>query len=196
MENGIIILAAGNSSRLGRPKQLLSYKGKSLLEIATEAANGTGANAIVTVLGAYADEISATHQQAGINYVINERWEKGMSASIHAGLAEILRLNPAVENVMITVSDQAFLTTAILMQLIAEKQQTDYPIIASKYGNTIGTPVLFNKKYFTDLMNLTGDTGAKHLIQQHPNEVTTISFEKGDIDIDTEADYDNLTKQQ
>ncbi|TCC90143.1 nucleotidyltransferase family protein [Pedobacter frigiditerrae] len=196
MENGIIILAAGSSSRLGKPKQLLSYKGKSLLEIATEAAIGTGAKAIVTVLGAYADEISATHQQAGINYVMNERWENGMSTSIHAGLAELLKLNPATENVMIMVSDQAFLTTATLMQLVEEKQHTEYHIIASKYGNTIGTPVLFNKKYFTALMNLSGDTGAKHLIQQHPKDVGTISFEKGDIDIDTEADYDNLTKQQ
>ncbi|WP_316784559.1 nucleotidyltransferase family protein [Pedobacter frigiditerrae] len=196
MDNGIIILAAGNSSRLGKPKQLLSYKGKSLLEIATEAAIGTGVSAIVTVLGAYADEISAAHQRSNINYFINESWEKGMSTSIQAGLAELLKLNPAMENVIITVSDQAFLTAETLMQLIAEKEHTAYHIIASKYRNTIGTPVLFNKKYFTDLMNLTGDTGAKHLIKHHPNEVKSISFEKGFIDIDTEADYDNLTKQQ
>jgi len=196
MENGIIILAAGNSSRLGKPKQLLTYKGKSLLEIATEAAKGTGSASIVTVLGAYADEISVAHQQSNVNYVINENWEKGMSTSIHAGLTELLKLNPAIENVIITVSDQAFLTAETLMQLIAEKEHTAYHIIASKYGNTIGTPVLFNKKYFTALMNLTGDTGAKHIIKQHPNEVTSISFEKGNIDIDTEADYNNLTKQQ
>ena len=196
MENGIIILAAGNSSRLGKPKQLLIHGDKSLLEIATEAALGTGAATIVTVLGAYADEILATHQQSNLNYVINESWEKGMSTSINAGLAQLLKLSPAVENVIIMVSDQAFLKSSTLMQLITKKQQTDHHIIASQYGNTIGTPVLFNKKYFKDLMNLSGDTGAKHMIKQHPNDVATVTFEKGDIDIDTEADYLNLTKQQ
>ncbi|RZK53594.1 MAG: nucleotidyltransferase family protein [Pedobacter sp.] len=196
MENGIIILAAGNSSRLGKPKQLLTFQGKSLLQIATEAAIETEANAIVTVLGAFAKEIFAAHQHPHINYIINESWEKGMSTSINAGLVELLRLNPALDNVIIMVADQAFLSSSILTQLIAKKEQTQYPIIASNYGNTIGTPVLFNKKYFAALMNLIGDTGAKHLLQQHPNEVATINFEKGLIDIDTEADYDNLTKQK
>lgn len=191
-----MILAAGNSSRLGKPKQLLSYKGKSLLQIATEAAIGTGAKYIVTVLGAHAEEILATYDYPDINYVINESWEKGMATSINAGLAELLRLCPNMEHVIITVADQAFLSPSILLELITMQGRSKDPIIASKYGDTIGTPVLFHKKYFTALMNLTGDIGAKHLIRQHPAEVSTITFDKGHIDIDTAADYQNLIKLQ
>lgn len=195
MSTGIIILAAGNSSRLGNPKQLLSFRGNTLLAATIEAAERTSCAPIVLVLGAYAQEILATVQTLDINYVINKSWEDGMSSSIRAGLAKIIEMEPETENVIIAVSDQPFITPDIFHALLENLEKTDKHIVASQYAQTVGTPALFNKKYFGQLMALEGNSGAKHILTQYVDDVSTIPFELGHIDIDTETDYKNLTDQ-
>lgn len=196
MSTGIIILAAGNSSRLGSPKQLLSFMGCTLLETIVSAATRTSFAPIVLVLGAYAEDILIANPKLNVNYVINQSWEHGMSSSIVAGLKKIIELEPSIENVIITVADQPFITTAVLEALLENLENTGKNIIASKYAHTLGTPVLFNKKYFGQLMSLEGNSGAKQLLNLYPDDVSAIRFDLGHIDIDTETDFKNLTEKQ
>lgn len=196
MDTGMIILAAGNSSRLGQPKQLLTYQGKTLLTIVSEEALKTSYRPIIVVLGAYADEISKAHRDPQISYVVNDNWQAGMASSIFTGLTALLDKNKALENVIIAVADQVFITARIFENLTENYQLTSKGIVASSYGETEGTPVLFNKKYFAQLLQLNGNMGAKKILAENPSDMSTVSFEKGHIDIDTATDYHNLNQNQ
>ncbi|CAH0272934.1 Nicotine blue oxidoreductase [Pedobacter sp. Bi27] len=196
MKTGIIILAAGSSSRLGRPKQLLDYKGKTLLQTIINEALETSCRPVITVLGANAKEIASQHQHDQVNFVINESWENGMASSIVAGLSAIIRNNSEIESIIIAVADQAFIKMSNFNNLIEKQKETGKNIIASTYSETIGTPVLFKKDYFEALLSLTGAEGAKKILKQYPQDVETVVFEHGEIDIDTETDYNNLISQQ
>jgi len=191
MNTGIIILAAGNSSRLGRPKQLLKFKDKTLIEWTIKAALETHFQPVLVILGAFADQIREK-LPAEIQFIINEHWQEGMASSIAAGLAEILRQLPDLENVIIMVSDQAFINSKVLLELQEKHISSKKGIIASRYVQTTGTPVLFNKQYFSELLSLTGNNGAKSMLKLHDNDVETVAFAMGNIDIDTETDYHNL----
>ena len=191
MNTGIIILAAGNSSRLGRPKQLLLFEDKSLMDRTIEAAYGTPFEPILVVLGAFADQIQPM-LPTEVQTITNQRWQEGMASSIASGLTKILALKPDLENIIITVSDQAFINPNILLALQDKQISTKKGIIASSYVQTTGTPALFNKKYFPQLLSLTGNNGAKSMLKLHDNDVETVAFELGNIDIDTETDYHNL----
>ncbi|NTE02040.1 nucleotidyltransferase family protein [Agrobacterium tumefaciens] len=194
MDTGIVILAAGNSSRLGRPKQLLKFKQKTLIEHTINAALQTSFQPIIVVLGAYADEIQEKISTE-VNLLINKNWSEGMSSSITAGVAALIKQSPLLENIIIAVSDQAFITAEIFHALKQKQISTKKAIIASTYAKTTGTPVLFNKQYFPQLLSLTGNSGAKSMLKLHHNDVETVAFAMGNIDIDTETDYHNLIKQ-
>ncbi len=195
MDTGIVILAAGGSGRLGKPKQLLTYQDKTFLEIVSDAALETGFKPVVVVLGAYADDILKQQKQPGITYIVNDSWQDGMSSSISAGISAILGKQKDLENIIIAVADQVFITSKVFESLVEKQAKTGKNIIASSYAQTVGTPALFNKKYFDQLISLNGDTGAKNILMQHPDDTETITFEEGNIDIDTETDYNNLIKR-
>ncbi|MFC4211254.1 NTP transferase domain-containing protein [Pedobacter lithocola] len=192
MNTAIIILAAGNSSRLGKPKQLLKYKEQTLLQIVTEAALTTQFHPVIVVLGAYANEIKALHNHPDVIYILNEQWESGMSSSIGIGINEVLKDFPDTENAIITVADQAHITADVFTALYKKHQTDNKSIVTSSYSKTTGTPTLFNKKYFSKLVNLQGSVGAKDLIKQNIDDTASVPFELGSIDIDTESDYKNL----
>ena len=196
MNTGIIILAAGSSSRLGRSKQSLLFNGKTLLQNTIDESAKSTLGPIIVVLGANAEELKNSHQFNMAKAIINQYWRKGMTTSIRAGLKSMLEKNSNVEDVIITVSDQPFLNNKIFKALNTRKEQTQKSIIASDYAQTMGVPALFNKKFFDQLMDLKGEDGAKKLFELYPSEIATISFENGNIDIDTEEDYKNLLNQQ
>ncbi|WP_294303084.1 nucleotidyltransferase family protein [uncultured Chryseobacterium sp.] len=191
MENktAIIILAAGNSSRLGEPKQLLHYQGKTLLRhTADEALLIT--EKVVVVTGEEHPQI--TEQITGLHHIRNENWSGGMASSLKVGLEETLQCFPETEQIIFTVCDQPFITASVFKALIDKKNTSPKGIVASAYADTLGVPVLFSSAYTQKLLNLNGQEGARKLIQQHKDDTDSVLFEKGYWDIDTPEDYKKL----
>lgn len=186
------MLAAGASVRLGSPKQNLDFQGQTLLQHAVQAALQSGCVPIVVVLGAKASELRPQLNFPEITIVENPEWEEGMGSSIRHGVATLLQAVPDLDSVVLMPCDQPFVSGKLLHQLVGEKEKNFKKIIACAYQDTIGTPVLFDKQYFPDLLNLEGAQGAKKLLFQYPEEVATISFELGGFDIDTPTDYQTL----
>ena len=188
---GVVILAAGASSRMGKPKQLLEYDEKNLLQNTIDAAKGSAANSVIVVLGANADLISKEIDATTI-HIENKDWEEGMASSIRTGLDALLKLTPATDAVIFLVCDQPHISPGVINELISSQRNTGKPIVTCNYGETIGPPALFHKSLFHQLMQIKGDTGARKIIQQHSDDVATVLFTKGKIDIDTNEDYQAL----
>ena len=192
---GIIILAAGNSSRLGQPKQLLRYKDDTLLQHIIKEASLVEESVVIVVTGANHELIEKEIDSSKIETVFNRDWELGMSSSISTGLNKALQLFPEIEKCVFSVCDQPFVSHLIFENLITKYHETRKGIVASSYAGTLGTPVLFDKKYFDELLYLKGQEGAKKIINRYLDDTASIPFEKGDIDIDTEEDYNKLISE-
>ena len=189
-----IILAAGQSSRLGQPKQLLKYQNKTLLQHAIDTAKQSSVQSILVVLGSSADTILKETDTTGISVIINDDWQSGMASGILCGVKELQTLDVTIDGAILMVCDQPFVTPDLLNSLMGKQKETGKPIIASQYGDTIGTPALFHKQFFPELMELKEDRGAKKIMMQNNNLLTTIFFPQGSIDIDTIGDYEALGK--
>lgn len=189
---GIIILAAGESKRLGSPKQLVAYKDKTLLQHVMDEAAKVDETAVVVVFGAFKDNLLDAHTTEHIIAGINEDWATGMASSIQTGLRRLEQNYTDLEGVIIAVCDQPFLSSAVFEELIAQHKKSFKGIVASAYADTLGTPVFLDKKYFEELMMLTGDDGAKRILASHEDDVAQIDFEKGKIDIDTPKDLEAM----
>lgn len=196
MHCGIVILAAGSSSRLGEPKQMLPYKGKSLLWQAAHTALSTGLQPLVVVLGAGYDAIRKELQGMKLQVVENQHWAEGMSGSVKAGLTAALELDPKLDAVIFMVCDQPYVNKEVLDELVKTKVSTGKAIVASRYHNNLGTPALFTRGVFAALLELEGDTGARKLIKQRELDVAVVDFPQGAIDIDTKNDYDLFLQEE
>ncbi len=190
----VIILAAGRSSRLGSPKQLLSYQGKNLLQHSIDAARESQAGPVIVVLGSDMAKITANVDPACVTIVENPDWETGMASSIVCGINSVKKLYPDTESVILMVCDQPFVNAKLLQELIKKQIENDSSIVASSYANIQGTPALFHKKHFDELSALKGDTGARYLIKKYAETIEVIPFDLGSIDIDTIQDFRNLLK--
>ena len=194
---GIILLAAGNSTRMGSPKQLLLYQGKTLLErIVDTSLQVFDNNKIIIVLGANHSEIAFQIKDKITLISVNEEWESGMASSIKSGLQILLNHFPEMERCFISVCDQPYLSSEVFIEMLKLADYSSKEIIAAKYAGTIGVPVLFSKKYFKKLLHLSGEQGAKKIIQQNMDDVNIFTFDQGAIDIDTPSDYENLKTKE
>ena len=191
---GIILLAAGASQRLGKPKQSLIYKGETLLHHAMNVALSICPETVVVVLGSEAETLKQEVKDGRIHVIINTDWNEGMSSSIRHGLLSLLRLHPVAEAVIIMVCDQPHVSPELLKELQEVRYRTHKKIIASAYGEVAGVPALFDKSFFPDLLALRDQEGAKKIIRMNFSEVETVSFPEGIIDIDTKEDYEALEK--
>lgn len=189
---GGLLLAAGGSSRLGQPKQLLNFKGKTLIRIAAETLTNSACRPIVIVLGAETDRSTAEAADLPVSVRMNAEWQTGMSSSIRSGLQHLLEIEPNLDAVVISLCDQPHVTPADIDSLNAEFTATTSLIVAARYGNTVGVPALFSKAFFPELLSLKGDKGARHIIRSRHNDVRTVTIEKAAIDIDTLDDADRL----
>lgn len=186
----VLILAAGASVRLGRPKQSLVFDGQTLLQKIVTTASALQSGPVLLVLRK-GDLLDVKER---VVIVENPEAQLGMATSIKCGLRLLEEQYPDIETLIITVCDQPFITTGLLQEMIEKHQQTQLPIIACQYGTTIGTPVLFHKTMFEALYGLNGDKGARQLINQQIQQVGLINFPLGNIDVDTEEDYERLIK--
>lgn len=189
---GLIILAAGASKRIGKPKQLLRYKGKSFIRRTVKAGIDSGCKPIVVVLGAHFAEILPEIVLNTVHIVHNNEWEEGMASSIRTGLTKILETDPYIDDVIFMLCDQPMVDVNLLKSLIRKRQTTGMKIISCAYGNTYGVPVLFNNAYFPELLELHGEEGAKKLLFNHQDDEASVAFPAGSIDIDTPDDYQSL----
>ncbi len=191
MKTGIILLAAGSSSRLGRSKQLIEYQGKTLIQKAIDEANKSRADCLVVVLGANADRIQTGFEPSSALFIVNPHWEQGMSSSMQAGL-RFLMAKEAIDQVLLMLCDQPFVDASLLDQLITSKETSGKGIVAAAYSNTLGVPALFDTRYFEELSQLTGSEGAKKVIFNHQAEVHALDFPLGAVDLDTEEDVNQF----
>jgi molybdenum cofactor cytidylyltransferase len=183
----VLLLAAGASSRLGRPKQLLVFEGQTLLRRAAETAVAAAAGGpVVVVTGAQHDALLPELMGLPLQVVRCAQWEQGMGASLQAGLAALEATGP-VPSVAIMLCDQPFVTPALLRELTAHA--TGRPIVASAYADTQGVPVFFAAEALPLLRALPTTAGAGQLLRQHPQLVATVPFAAGAIDVDTADQY-------
>lgn len=198
--NVCLLLAAGSSSRMQPtaggsapvPKMLLPFKGKTLLQHAIDEIKQLTECRLLVVTGCYHTLLKELFEKQRVELVYNEQWQQGMGSSIQKGVIYTRHRYPGVTSIIITVCDQPYLSTALLQQMLTEKEKTAKGIIACTYNDTTGTPVLFNKKYAEQLALLSGQYGAKKLIQQFGEDVGTVPFPGGAVDIDTREDYTRL----
>jgi molybdenum cofactor cytidylyltransferase len=186
---GLIILAAGASTRMGTPKQLLTYKNDTLIQTAVKTALRSKGFPVVVVLGAHKELMKAELSNFPVFTADNPDWEEGMGASIRTGLEMVCQVHPLVEAVVVMLCDQPFVSATLINQLIDQYKSTGAAIVASVYENAVGVPALFSQKLFAELRALQGNEGARKLIKEHQAEVLPVPFPAGSIDIDTPEDY-------
>ena len=191
--SGIILLAAGSSSCMGSPKQILPYKGKTLLVHAVDAAISSGSKPVIVVLGANSQSLEKELVfKEGLKIIINNEWEEGMASSIRCGIKEALEIEPNLDGLIIMVCDQPFVDSLLLKKLLETQHQTGLPVVSSYYNSSPGVPALFHKSFFESLLALKGDTGARKLLKECKDVVANVDFPDGVIDIDTKDDYIRL----
>lgn len=188
-----IVLAAGASTRLGQPKQLVEYQGETLLARTIRLAQEAGADPVFVVLGANLDAILPTGLRDGAVPVINKDWEEGISSSIQAGLRAVHGELPATAGVLLLACDQPRLSVAHLKALLRSfALEYEVVIVTSVYNGAVGIPAVFPRGAFRQLFELRGDTGARALLGKPAFPVIRLPFPDGEIDIDTPADLDQL----
>lgn len=189
MNIATIILAAGGSTRLGgESKQLLSHRGQTLVRRITDIAISLQAGPVVVVLGANHDRIQTELTDLSVNMPLNTDWQEGLASSIRVGLAALA--DEPVDAFFVLLTDQPYVTADLLQQLMATRQQTGRGIVACRYAEAghLGVPALFDIRYSTEFMHLSGDVGARKLIQQYAADCAEVLFPLASVDLDTRQD--------
>ncbi|MGB7209887.1 MAG: nucleotidyltransferase family protein [Pyrinomonadaceae bacterium] len=188
---GGLLLAAGGSSRLGQPKQLLQFNGKTLLRHAAEAMAASICDPIVVVLGAETARSTAEIEGLSVFQCLNENWKSGMSSSIKVGLAQLVKIAPEIDAVLISLCDQPYVTAEMLNRFGEKFAASDASVVAAKYNGVAGVPALFSRELFGELSRLDGDKGARDLIRSR-SDIETIDLPEAAFDIDTLDDASKL----
>ena len=185
----ILVLAAGGSSRMGRPKQLLAYAGKSLVRHVTETALAVGTGQVVVVIGAAAGEVGGPGARPAGCSRSERAVGKGDRLVDPAGVSTLVSVPSQQASVVILLGDQPLVTAGTIRRLIDEQARTAKPVCAAAFDNTIGPPVLVTRPLFPQLLALPDDRGAKHIWAAHPEQVHAVPCPEAATDLDTPADY-------
>lgn len=188
----VMIMAAGGSRRFGGIKQLIELDGKSLLKRVIDTATQTLGNRVKVVLGLKSNKLQREADGYDVEVVVNRDWENGIASSLRAGIGA---LPERCKGVLIIFCDQPLINQTHLQQMIETWKQQHDKIISSEYADTIGVPVIFPRRYFQDILELEGDTGAKSIIENNLDNVVRISIPEAEVDIDTQEDLINILKK-
>ena len=186
---GAVILAAGESVRMGTPKQLLPLDGQPLLVRTIEAALASAAWPVVVVLGAHQEKIRPTLARLPVLIAENPAWSEGMAASIRVGVTTLREFSRQLDAALVALCDQPAFSAGIIAQLVAAQRATGRSIVAARYSERHGAPALFLREHFETLIHLTGEEGARALLNGSPERVATVDLSALALDLDTPADY-------
>lgn len=192
---GAIILAAGASTRMGTPKQLLTYQDQPLVVRAAEAALASSAWPVVVVLGANAEKIRPVLARLPVLIAENPAWAEGMAASIRAGIATLQQFSRALDAALVALCDQPHFSAEIIGRLVAAQRATRSSIVAARYGSRNAAPAFFLREHFSTLAALTGEEGARQLLNHDLSRVATVDLPELAVDLDTPADYAQATRR-
>ena len=191
-----MLLAAGGSSRLGRPKQLLVHRGEPLVRRAARAALDAGAAPVVAVLGADADAVrAALAGLPGVRTVVNAQWATGLASSLAAGIGAVLGDGAhdaeARDGVLVLLADQPLVDADALRRLL-QAFDAGHRVVASSYAGTLGVPAVFGREHLAALQAIGGDRGAGAWLRERRAEVTAVPMDAAALDVDTAADVARL----
>jgi molybdenum cofactor cytidylyltransferase len=188
-----ILLAAGEAQRLGRPKQLLEWRGQPLVRRAAEAALVAGLSPVIVVTGAYGEKVAAALQGLAVQIVSNPDWQSGQSTSIQAGLRA---LPPETGAAVFLLADQPGLTAEVLRSLVEHHSRELNPILAPLVDGQRANPVLFDRFTFPDLLALRGDVGGRAIFDKHRLAYLPWHDQQLRLDIDTLDDWERLQEME
>ncbi len=188
-----VVLGAGRSTRFGAKKQLLKFKGATLLETVVGRFLESRVDEVVVVLGYAAKEIRTNSDFGRANVVINTDYAQGLSTSLRAGIDAV---DPKAKAAVVALGDQPLISVRTIDQLVHKYLETGGPIVAPFFQRRRGNPVLFDKSLFSELRNIHGDTGAKASLERHADKVVKVQVDDIGVlfDIDTQDDYGRLLK--
>lgn len=187
----VLVLAAGASTRLGQPKQLVRLGGRPALHGVVSSAVALAGHAVSVVIGAHAGEMTRLLARSPASVVINRQWQEGLASSIRCGLAA---LPSACESVLILLGDQVAVTADDLKRLAGAWNEQDNLIAAATYDRHVGVPAIFPRMCFSELAQLRGDQGARRLIERNAERLVRVPMPNAAVDLDTPADLAALTK--
>ena len=197
MNIGVVILAAGESKRMGVPKQILPIFGIPMLKYLIDEVLDTQAHPVTVVVGANKTKIVPMLENIPIGIIDNPDWQKGMGSSIKMGLVGSYLVTKGFDGLIFMTSDMPFVNAAIINKLIETACEfPDKTIIASKYSGTLGVPVLYKKERFEDILDMKPEHGAKQFFNKYPEEIVTVDFDLGAVDLDTKEDYYNFLQSK
>lgn len=188
-EIGVIVLAAGGSTRMGRPKQLLPWRGRTLVRRAVETALAVG-GPVVVVIGA--EPVRSELQDLPIDVVENSQWSRGMGSSIRTGVQRAITVHAQLDAVILMLCDQPEVTADTLVRLIEAQRKTGKGLCAAEFDATFGPPVLFTRAYFDRLLAIPDEQGARHLLLAYADDLLRVPCPEAALDLDTWSDYERL----
>jgi molybdenum cofactor cytidylyltransferase len=188
----VLIPAAGASTRLGATKQLLKYRGKSLLQNAVNAANAIDPEEIIVVTGANFEAVQAAVHHPTVHWIHNAWWSSGMGHSIALGAAA---LSPSSTGLMVLLCDQWRIQPKDLQTLLQIWRANPQRIVVAEVAGVCMPPVIFPASCFEQLQNLSGDQGARSIIDAHPELVIPIPMKNAAFDLDTKEQLEAMEKQ-
>jgi molybdenum cofactor cytidylyltransferase len=187
-----ILLAAGESNRMGQPKQLMPFGQSTIVERTIDYLLNSAVSETIVVLGYKGEEIRKTIAGKPIKIAINTDYQQGMSTSIIAGLKQVDKRARAV---LIALGDQPFVNSQTITSLVEAFIANNRGILIPVYQGRRGNPVIFAIKYKGELLNLKGDVGGREIIKLHPDDVleVAVNCEGVLLDIDTMENYTPIT---
>lgn len=188
----VLVLAAGASTRLGQPKQLVQIGGRPALHIAVSNAVAVAGNAVTVVTGANASDLTYLLSHSPASSIVNRQWEEGIASSIRCGLAVV---PAAADAAMIVLGDQVCVTSDDLKRLLAAWNRQENDIAAATYERHVGVPAIFPRWCFSELAQLRGDEGARKILQRNPDRLVRVPMTNAGFDLDTPEDLAALTKK-